>query len=208
MKNNSENESQDKTKETYIKHFDLYKQNTPNEVSGEFVGWMDNFIIRLPQGGKVLEIGAAIGRDARYMRHAGLDVLCVDIIPEALENLKADGFSVDEYDFNNKPKKEWSLQFDGIHAKAVFLHAEQKILEERLRDLAEVLKAGGYFCLSFKLGMGESVEADRKMPGERYFKFYSKEELEKIINDTGLYDIVDVATTSDGKWVQIILRLI
>lgn len=60
--------------------------------SGEFKVWQDSFLSRIPQGGSILEIGSASGRDARYFAEKGYKVVCTDIVPQALEKLSEDVF--------------------------------------------------------------------------------------------------------------------
>lgn len=199
--------SQDITIQTYRENFETYKQKTSNEVSGEFIMFMEEFIERLPKEGSVLEIGSAHGRDARYLRNKGLLVTCTDVIPQALEELKASGFTATLYDFRDKPKPEWLHAFDGIFAKAVYLHATQEVFEASLDMLSFCLRDGGIFCLTFKLGEGEEIETD-KLVGERYFKYYNEEALRHIINNHKQYTFLNSRETSDGKWIQVLLQKI
>jgi SAM-dependent methyltransferase len=196
---------QDTTITTYIENFDEYKEKTPNKVSGEFIPLLDDFCTRLPKNGTVLEIGSAHGRDARYLRDKSFSVTCTDIIPQALDQLHHEGFVTSLYDLRNEPKKEWINSFDGIFAKAVFLHATQEQLEKSLDSLSECLKTNGIFCITFKCGVGEEIETD-KLGGERYFKYYTKVELEELVQKHTQFELISVTVTSDEKWIQIILQ--
>jgi hypothetical protein len=105
---------QDQTIQTYNSNFAEYKRTTPNEVSGEFKVRLDKLADLLKADKnkkeatenidvKVFELGSAEGRDARYLRDLGLEVFCTDIILEALESLKKDGFQTAKYDFRDLP---------------------------------------------------------------------------------------------------------
>jgi hypothetical protein len=132
-------------------------------------------------------------------------VTCTDIIPQAVEALKLDYFDTALYDFRDEPKKEWIGVYDGILAKAVYVHATQDVFEKSLSSLSLVLKVGGIFCLTFKIGEGEEVETE-KLGGERYFKYYRVSELEAIIKKYLQYELVKMSETSDGKWVQVLVK--
>lgn len=196
---------QDITIQTYRDNFELYKEKTANVVSGEFVAWIDAFIDLLPQNGNVFELGSAEGRDARYLRDKGLSIFCTDVIPQALESLVADGFTTHMYDLRNEPQQEWINSYDGVSAKAVYLHIPQDIFEKSLDQMSTLLKDGGIFCITFKLGVGEEIETG-KLGGERYFKYYSEEELENIFKKYEQFEVVSVMTTNDEKWIQFLLR--
>lgn len=198
---------QDTTKQTYIDNFETYKEKTPSIVSGEFIGWMDDFIAQLPQDARVLELGSAAGRDARYLRDKGLEMTCTDIIPQALTELDSDGFITYVYDFRDEPHEKWINTFDGILAKAVYLHATQEVFEKSLTRLSQVLRTGGIFCLTFKVGTGEEIEVN-KLGGERYFKYYTLNDLKKILDNHKEYEFINslTLTTEDRVWIQILIK--
>lgn len=196
---------QDTTLKTYQDNFEIYKEKTPNEVSGEFIDLLNTFISFLPLNSKVFELGSAQGRDARYLRNKGIEMYCTDIIPQALKELEQDNFQTSYYDFREKPKTEWFNIFDGVIAKAVFLHATQEVFEKSINNLSEIVKSGGIFCITFKLGEGEEIERE-KIGGDRYFKYYSKLDLEQIIAKNSNFKILDIKETEDAKWIQLILK--
>jgi SAM-dependent methyltransferase len=197
---------QNETTDTYIKNFDKYTERTPKEVSGEFKEWIDSFVSNIPIDGKILEIGSATGRDARYFKSKGLSVTCTDIIPEALEQLNKDGFKTEVFDFKDEPKNEWTDSFDGFFANAVLLHAPEDIFLKNLSNILKVLKNDGVAAFSLKTGEGEEVSFE-KMEAPRYFKYYSKKELEDILSKYS-FEIISLKYADDQKWLQVILKKI
>ena len=171
---------QDITIQTYQDNFDMYKEKTPSEMSGEFVAWMNAFAALLPKDAYVFEFGSAEGRDARYLRDRGIQMHCTDVIPQALEELSVDNFKTAMYDFREDPHDSWYDAYDGVLAKAVFLHASQEMFEKALRNISMMVKHQGVTCLTFKVGKGDDIETD-KLGGMRYFKLYEEDELMEII---------------------------
>jgi cyclopropane fatty-acyl-phospholipid synthase-like methyltransferase len=80
-------------------------------------------------------------------------------------------------------------RFDGVHASGCLYHITRAEFEAFLRDVATVLTREGVFYLNMKLGSGEEVrvipssaypgglEARQALVGERYYCYYSHEEL-------------------------------
>jgi SAM-dependent methyltransferase len=200
------NSPQDKTIETYVDNFEVYKNKTVSIVDGEFKDFIDSFCAYLPASGNIFEIGSAQGRDARYIKLKGFNIFCTDIIPQALEELKRDGFQTDLYDFRDNPKDEWLGKFDGFFANAVLLHATQEIFEHALNNIIKILKENGVLAFSLKTGKGEEISLE-KMGAPRYFKYYSKEELTHILNNYP-YQILSLEEVGEGKWLHAILKKI
>jgi SAM-dependent methyltransferase len=194
----------DQTIQTYQQNFDKYVERTPQDVDGEFKSWIDAFLQELPVNGEVFELGSAFGRDAKYIADKGFKVYCTDIIPQALEKLAQEGFETAEYDFRVAPRAEWKGRFDGFFASAVLLHAPQPVFEQAVWSILEVLKVGGVCAFSLKTGTGDEVSTE-KMDAPRFFKYYSLDEVEKILAKYPVI-IVSANLTSDGKWMQIIFK--
>lgn len=194
----------DKTINTYKENFQKYVERTPIEVSGEFKEWEDLFCSNIIEGGKIFEIGSATGRDAKYFKSKGFNVFCTDVIPEALEDLKKEGFETGEFNFKDNPKEEWINQFDGFFANAVLLHATQEEFEQNLFNIYKILKKDGIVAFSLKTGQGEEISLE-KMDAPRFFKYYEKEELEKILEKYP-YQIISMNKVDNDKWLHVILK--
>jgi SAM-dependent methyltransferase len=194
----------DKTIETYRDNFDKYVERTPAELGDEAKGWMDSFASYVPDGGTILEIGSASGRDARYFTAKGLKVVCTDVIPGALQKLSDEGFETAEFDFRDKPKPEWMGRFDGFFANAVLLHAPPDVFESALKNIAGILKENGVAAFSLKTGEGEEITSE-KMDAPRYFKYYNQEGLRTIL-DKLPFEIIDLSHADQEKWIHVIVK--
>ncbi len=199
-----EKNKNDLTIKTYQENFDVYTEGTVSEVKGEVKIWIDSFLNKLPHGAKILEIGSATGRDARYFASQGFDVTCADIIPQALTKLQVEGFKTEYFDFRNEPKKEWLDSFDGYFANGVFVHAPVEIFEKNLENISKIVHHDGIIGLSFKPGEGEDLSED-KVNAPRYFKYYTEEILKQIISKYPL-EILELVYTNEGKWLRVILK--
>jgi len=177
---------------------------TEKEVSTEFKEWMNSFLGHLPEGGSILELGSATGRDARYFASKGYKVTCTDVIPEALQKLLKEGFETSEFDFRNEPKEEWFNKFDGFFANAVLLHAPQDVFEKAIANILKVLKKDGVAGFSLKTGEGEGL-TDEKMDAPRYFNYHNKEEVRALLSELP-FEIVSISHADDNKWLHIIVK--
>lgn len=192
----------EKTKNTYKENFEQYISNTPPR-SPDFLKWREDLNSLLTTHSQIIEIGSMEGIDARYFREKGHIVLCTDIVPEMLKRLANDNFMVYEYDFQNEPKKEWLDRFDCFFANAVLLHAEEKVFQQVLKNAIALVKKNGIIALTFKEGFGDEL-TNRKMNGQRYFKYYKKEDLEEIFKKLGFSDM-QITDGGEGKYLRVIL---
>lgn len=194
----------DKTIKTYRQNFDKYVERTPAEPSGESREWMDSFASNLPEGGVILEIGSASGRDARYFSAKGFKVVCTDIIPQALQKLSDEGFETAEFDFRNEPKPEWARKFDGFFTNAVLLHAPPDIFENALKNVTVVLKENGVAAFSLKTGEGEEITLE-KMDAPRYFHYHTEAEIREILSKLP-FEIISLSHAYKDKWLHVVIK--
>jgi SAM-dependent methyltransferase len=194
----------DVTIETYQEHFDAYVANTPKVVGSDFQIWMDSFARLLPPHARIIELGSAFGRDARYFRDKGFEVLCTDVVPQALEELARDGFETEYYDFRTQPKGDWASTFDGYFANAVLLHADQKVFENAIESALQMLKSGGVGAISLKNGEGSEV-SNEKVGAPRFFLYHSKEEVTKVLTRAHA-EVLEMHEADGEKWLHIIFK--
>ncbi len=197
---------QDQTIKTYRDHFKTYEDRTVKEMGGPQMEWVNSFASFLPEGASILEIGSATARDAKYLKSKGFNVLCTDVVPEALEKLKKEGFETDEYDFRSEFKKEWHNKFDGLFANGVLHHATKDDFEKIIERCLEILKDEGVIAFTVKNGSGEEVSND-KMDSPRYFKYYTKEELTNTL-EKFKFKILSLKEIDNNKWLAVILKKI
>lgn len=141
----------------------------------------------LPKG-KILEIGAGGGRDARQLHKLGFDYIGTDISKTLLKvaqknnpKLKFLHQSVYELGF---PKNT----FDGFWACAILLHIPKTKIDVALQKIKEVIKPNGIGFISVKQGDNEAVLEDSLDNGiilKRFFALYHDNEFQEILRRNG-----------------------
>lgn len=189
---------------TYQNNFQKYTDSISSEVTGELKDWLDSFAAFLPEHAQIFELGSATGRDARYLTSLGHHITCTDVIPEALEKLKEEGFETIQYDFRDVPNESLHNKYDGYIADAVLLHAPQHIFEQALRYMHIILKRGGTSMLVLKDGMGQEMTID-KLGTPRYFKYQNEESLRAAFGKMP-FEIIEITPSVPKKWLKVIVK--
>jgi ubiquinone/menaquinone biosynthesis C-methylase UbiE len=103
--------------------------------------------------------------------------------------------------------------FDGVWAMSSLMHLSKADLPVALMEHYRVLKKDGPFYLSLKRGVGEKIEQDARFGGvEKFFAYYSDEEVLKILADTPFkITYFNTSTTGDkayatAPWMDIYLK--
>lgn len=141
------------------------------------------------EGSRVLVPGCGDGRDSRYLQSLGLDVHSLDLSDGMLaEARKLD--SVGRYQkLDLRDIGSLDGRFDGVFASGCLYHLREGEFKVFVTDVYGILEPSGVFYLNMKLGSGEEFRsvpgeaypggerARRLLRGERYYKYYSRDEL-------------------------------
>lgn len=161
----------------------------------------------LPENGLALDVGAGSGRDARWLRSLGFEVVAVE--PAA--------------GFRNRPASSpdagirWiddrlptldhvhrlALSFDLIVLSAVWQHVAIEDRPRAFRKLVTLLRAGGVIAMTLRSGPA---------PADRPMHLTSSGEIEGLARAHGLEVIAvrlseDLQGRDDVSWTTIVLRL-
>jgi len=175
---------------------------------GDWIEEKEKFNKYLPIG-KILEIGAGGGRDARDLIDMGYDYVGTDIsqglLQEAQKNNPGATFllqSVYEIDFPDN-------SFDGVWACAVLLHMPKDRIDTALQSIQRVMKKDGVMFISLKKGDGEKfVEGDHVgIQYKRFFSFYEMPEFSEILLRNN-FEIIESYEMdhSNKKWLAFFVK--
>ncbi len=124
------------------------------------------FLAHVRDGGAILEAGCGSGRDALAFSKAGYAVTAFDGSARMVELARAhSGLPVVHMRFEDVV---WHDTFDGIWSCASLLHVARSELPGVMARLADALKPGGAWFMSFKYGTTD------RFANERYFTIWTK----------------------------------
>jgi cyclopropane fatty-acyl-phospholipid synthase-like methyltransferase len=182
-----------------------------HEKDDWWIEGLNAFVSLLRPGATVLDVGCGSGIESEILVEKGLQVTGMDfaenLLAIAKRRLSKGKFLlVDLYDLSSLNKK-----FDAIFAQAVLLHIPKKDVREIIHSLNEKLIPGGYFYVAVKEQReGEKEEElvkenDYGYEYERFFSYFSMEEVRQFFLDEGMKIVYESAAHSGRRnWIQII----
>lgn len=164
----------------------------------------ESFTRHLMPGAQVLDAGCGSGRDAKAFREMGYEVEAFDASSEmvALASQHS-GLSVKQMTFADVDAKK---KYDGIWCCASLLHVPAQDLPVAMQALANALKPGGIWYVSFKYG-----DSEREKDGRR-FTDMNETSLKTLLEGSPEIDIESLWTTLDKRperdeiWLNTLLR--
>lgn len=164
----------------------------------------ESFTRHLAPGARVLDAGCGSGRDAKAFKKMGYQVEAFDASSAMVELArKHTGLPVQLMTFADV---DWKEEFDGIWCCASLLHVPAAELLGVMRRLADALKPGGVWYVSFKYGDGE-----REVDGRR-FTDMDEMGLRTLLKELLGIEVVEMWKTQDKRpmrnevWINGILR--
>jgi len=178
--------------------------------------WIEgtNKFIELVGGGKkVLDIGCGAALKSKLMVGKDLKVVGIDISEKMVE-LAQKTVPRGKFLVMDMEKIKLDEKFDGEYAQACLLHIPKKKAPEIIKKWVDLLKPKGYIYIAVKesnKGIDEEIvkENDYGYEYERFFSYYTEDEIEKYIKEAGL-EVVYSTITFSGKtnWIQVVGRKI
>jgi cyclopropane fatty-acyl-phospholipid synthase-like methyltransferase len=143
---------------------------------------LEHFMAKLPEGGKVMDLGCGGGWAAAYMAKAGFTVTAIDGSPGiAAEAARLAGFTVKVQRFDEIDEVG---AYDGIWSNYALHHVPRGDLPAILTSLSIALRPSGVLFLTVKGGKGQG--RDRL---QRFYAYYTEDELSGLITSAGPLDI-------------------
>lgn len=167
--------------------------------------WFD---AAFPKGSKILDVGAAAGRDVLLLLEAGYDAWGVDPCRELVaEGLRTNPVLQDRLACDALPGLETieDHSFDGILCSAVLMHLPEETLFDAAFGLRRILKPGGRLLVSLPVDEGGEPVRGRDEKG-RFFNGLSPDRLELMLTRLGFSCIgrgenYDSLGREERKWV-------
>lgn len=169
----------------------------------------NRFIQLIGKGGTVLDVGCGAGFKSKYLIKKGLKIYGIDFSDRMIELAKKE-VPREKFLVMDMEKIKLDEKFDGVFAQACLLHAPKKKAPEIIKKWVDLLKAKGYIYIAVKesnKGIDEEIvkENDYGYEYERFFSYYTQEEVEKYIKDAGLEVVYSTITFSGHtNWIQTI----
>lgn len=172
---------------------------------------LDRFANVVGRGGKVLDAGCAAGRDCRFLKDRGLVPIGIDLSEPLIKiaRNKHPDIEFRQGDILNLPFEDES--FDGIWAHASLVHFETtEDVVKALKEFNRILKPNGIIHVFVKQQSGKektSVISDILSRHDRFFQWFTKHEVQQLLDKTGFAiidlqdDYEDPAGRDEVRWV-------
>jgi SAM-dependent methyltransferase len=178
-----------------------YLSTTTVEVHG---AWLRDY---LPTEGAVLDVGAGVGRDARFFAEKGLSVVAVDPAPgfvrigaEYTEGLPVRWLVGELPDLDSVFALE--EKFELVLLSAVWMHIHSQERDRAFGRLSDLLKPGGVLVITLRHGSNSD---------EREMFDVSVEEVNRLAEKYGLKVFEEIASDdtlgrSEVFWETVVVR--
>ena len=211
-----------KTLEVYAERYDRYAENAVKhdqldpEKAAKKQAKLHDFIRKqfaaFPAGSQIMEIGTAMGDEARFLKSLGYDVLATDAVDGFLSQLSAEGIKTQKF---NILEDDFPYPVDGILCWRVFVHFTVVDLKIALQKCRNALKPGG--VLIFNVFNRNAVDTDEQwvdfpdeyaMGADRYFHYFGPNEMFKILQKVGLDTVEYFQEGGDkkNKWLVFVVK--
>ncbi len=166
----------------------------------------------LPKHSKILEIGSGDGLNAKYIQDLGFDVTASDTATAFIEATKQQGVKTIRFDVleDNLPEK-----YSGVFCWRVFVHFTEKDILHALKKLYDSLNKDGILIFNVINKETKNVSeewldfaGEYHMGVERYYHYFSQEELDKIILQTKfqIQSFHKEGGEDNNKWLVYVLK--
>ena len=176
-----------------------------------WVEGVEKFIRLLAPGSTILDVGCGDGVRAQYLADHGFRVHGIDISEEMIK-LSQQNCPSGVFELLDMTHLEQVMgTFDAIFAQASLLHAARAEAEKIVGMFASKLKKGGYCYIAVKASRENKpdeedlVENDYGYPYQRFFSYYSREDIRRYFKASKLKivsmtEVVLPRTT----WIQMV----
>lgn len=177
-----------RTIEDYDQIAEEYCKKTEEEGDREFHERMlDRTLNFLPSEPRVIDLGCGDGRDTEYMRKKGVDVVGIDLSGSMIDLARK---KYPESAFIQADMRDTVFPDDSFHgawASASLINLPKSEFSRVEKEVYRIVEPEGIFAFSFKEGDREGFEESVVEGHERYYSYYTLDEIEDELN---LFDMV------------------
>lgn len=197
--------------ESTIKENNLYKKEAKKSKL-ELEKFIKETFKLLPSDSKILEVGSGSGELAKYIDSLGFNITPSDIAKDFLNEIKNKG--LDPIKFNIL-KDKFKDKYMAILCLRVFVHFTNEDTLNALKRSYDALDNNGLFIFSVIDRSCKNVDSEwidfpdiYHLGEERFFNYYSKEELDNIISKTKfeIFNFKEIVTYNNIKWLVYVLK--
>lgn len=154
----------------------------------------------------LLEVGAGHGRDSKYFKDNGLQVVAVDLSDEMVKLCCEKGIEAYELDFSELSMLDKT--FDAVWAMNCLLHIEKKNICGVLQGIRDVLNHSGLFYMGMYGGNNhEGIYEEDFYTPKRYFARYTDDSIRALIEQ--YFNVISferINTGDDLHFQSIVMR--
>lgn len=185
--------------------FAEYNGQMPENVRQDLL----EFLLRVPENGRVLDLGCGAGRDLAWLGQHSLRLVGADFSAGMLaEARKIVSFPLTQMDMRALGFSARS--FDGIWCNAALLHLPKAQMPHALQEIRRVLRKGGILSVAVQEGEQEGLENNPyNQSGERFFARYSLEEMTDLLCRAAFNVLAARWTESDSHtWLRFVAQVV
>lgn len=196
---------------TTIKHdkLDPEKAKRKRERLKEFI---KKNLEQIPKESKILEIGSADGTNAKYIEELGYQITASDIAEDFLKAIKEKGLKTIKFNALEDNLKE---KYYAVFCWRVFVHFTKEDAIKVMQKTYNMLENNGIFIFNAMNRKTKDIDEEwvdfpneYHMGEKRYYKYFSKHELDEIITKTGyqIHSFNYEGGENNDKWLVYVLK--
>ncbi len=173
----------EKTMRAYDEIAEKYCEKTMKEGKRNFQKMMlDRTLDHLHPKSRIIDLGCGDGRDTEYMRKKNFDVVGIDFSQGMISLARKKYPRCAFLDQDIRDTVFPDDMFHGAWANASLINLPKSELSHAEKEIYRIVEPGGLFCFSFKEGKKEGFETSVIDENERYYSYYSLDEIKESLN--------------------------
>ncbi len=173
---------------------EFYDKSSEDREASETAGWKirerESFLSLLQHEQKhtLLEVGAGVGRDAKFFQDQGLQVVCTDLSSQMVALCRQKRLDARVMDMSRLQFPRAS--FSAVYSLNSLLHLPKTEFPSVLREIERVLTPGGLFFLGVYGGYDHAgIREDDYLEPKRFFSFFSDDHIQA--ESVKVFDLLD-----------------